>query len=148
MSNELNVKNGIQERRDVMAKMVGALAYAGGLTVVEGEKNQPFVIMNDSANKELIMIDPNSVSKFAISGLYGKLVSRGIVNNCDTSELNNITMELDTAMQKAEQTTMGMAGFKSLNNAGEGIFRTAIDYVKEFMPMESVVENVAVNTAI
>ena len=42
MSNELNVKNGIQERRDVMAKMVGTLAYAGGLTVVDGEKNLEF----------------------------------------------------------------------------------------------------------
>lgn len=148
MSNELNVKNGIQERRDVMAKMVGTLAYAGGLTVVDGEKNNPFVILNDSANKELIMVDPNSVSKFAISSLYGELVSRGIVKNCDTTILSNISVELDTAMQKAEPTTMGIAGLKSLSSVGEGFFDSAVDYVKGFMPTESFSDKIAVNSAI
>lgn len=145
MSNELNVKNGIQERRDVMAKMVGVLAY-GGCTF--NALNNEMIVIN-CGDKRPMMIGANSVSEKTFEMLFNKAIDLKLVEKADLKDTVEVAKNLDSAMSKIEQTPMGIAGFKSLNKIGDGIFGIAADYVNGYLPKkDSMKDFVAVNTAI
>lgn len=143
-SESINVKNGIQERRDIMAKLVGVLAY-GGCTF--NALNNEMIVIN-CGDKRPMMICANAVHERTFEMLFNRAVDLKLVDRVsDLKNTESVSAELDVAMGKIKPTQMGITGFKSLKNIGDGIFDIATNYVEGFLP-NNTNDCIAVNTAV